>query len=135
MNISQCTFCKKPFQSIGRRICPACLEQMDKDFIVVRDFIYDNKRTDIDTVAEETGVSKQVILHFLREGRLELGGGTDDGMGLLKCDVCKKPISSGKMCRPCMEKVASTMQKSVDGHSKTNSRSDDNFKSSAKLKN
>ena len=133
MNIIQCTFCKKPFQSIGRRICPGCLEQMDKDFLVVRDYIYEHKRTDIDTVSEETGVSKQIILHLLKEGRLILGDDTS-GSGMLKCEICKNPINSGRMCQSCKEKVASTMQKSYDARP-TAAGKEDNFKGSAKLKN
>ena len=133
MNIMQCTFCKKPFQSLGRKICPDCLEQIDKDFLVVRDYIYDNKQTDIDTVSDETGVSKQIILYLLREGRLILddpkGGGS-----ALTCELCKKPINSGKLCKGCMENVASTMQKSYNQRP-SGANKDDNFKGSAKLKN
>ena len=131
MNIIQCQFCKKPFQSIGRRICPDCLEQIDKDFLVVRDYIYNNKRADIDTVTEETGVTKQIILHLLKEGRLTLGDDTEGG-GVLFCEACRKPITSGKLCKDCKDKVANTMQKNIETYK---SRANDNFKSSAKLNN
>jgi len=116
--------CKKPFQTYGGRICPACLDRIDKDFITVRDYIYDNKHADIDTVAEETEVPKQIILHLLKEGRLILddpGGGA----GLLMCEVCRKPISSGRMCETCKGKVASTMNKNITTGRQTESQKKD----------
>ena len=134
MNIIQCQFCKKPFQSLGRRICPACLEQIDRDFITVRDYIYEHKITDMDTVAEETGVSKQIILHLLKEGRLELGGDGGSG-GVLQCEACKKPITTGRLCRECMDKVSSTMQKSIDTKPSPPKNDSASFKGAAKLKN
>lgn len=112
MDIIQCTFCKKPFQSIGRRICPACLEKTDKDFITVRDYIYDHKHANLDTVAEETGVSKQIIMHLLKEGRLILD--SPDGGGILTCESCRKPINTGKLCKECAEKVSSRIQGNLD---------------------
>ena len=134
MNIIQCQFCKKPFQSIGRKICPACLDQIDRDFVTVRDYIYEHKHTDIDTVVEDTEVSKQIILHLLKEGRLTLGDESEN-TGLLHCEVCRKPISSGRMCKDCQDKVKSKMQKNIESHSHSASRSDSaNFKGSAKLK-
>jgi len=117
---------------LGRRICPDCLEQIDKDFLVVRDYIYEHKRADMDTVSEETGVSKQIILHLLKEGRLTLGDDSGGG-GVLFCEACRKPISSGKLCQDCKDKVSNTMQRNIETYK---SRANDaNFKSSAKLQN
>ena len=111
MNIIQCRMCRKPFDSIGGKICHECLQKIDKDFVKVRDYIYEHKRTDVDTVSEETEVDKAVILYLIKEGRIELGGGS--GGGVLVCEVCRKPISSGRMCPQCMDKLSSTMQKSI----------------------
>jgi len=135
MNIIQCTFCKKPFQTLGRKICNECLEQIDKDFITVRDYIYENKHSDMDKVAEETGVKKQIILYLLKEGRLILDDDSGGG-GVLFCELCKKPISSGRMCKDCKGKVANTMQRSIDTRGSMGSQGSyaDNLKASAKLK-
>ena len=132
MNIVQCTYCKKPFQSLGGRICPACLEQIDKDFITVRDYIYEHKHSNIDKIADETEVKKSVIIHLLKEGRLIID--SPDGDGLLICEMCKKPINTGRMCKECMGKVALTMDKSVSASKKPEQRTPEkDLKGSAKI--
>ena len=112
MNIIQCSMCKKPFQSFGSRICGNCLEKIDKDFIIVRDYIYEHKHADMDTVSEDTGVPKQIIMHLLKEGRLTIDDPSGES-GILFCEVCKKPINTGRMCKSCKEKVANTMHQNV----------------------
>ena len=136
MNIIQCQFCKKPFGSIRGRICPACMEDIDKDFIKVRDYIYDNKHASIDVIAEETEVSKPIILYLLKEGRLIIDSPDGTGGGLLFCEVCKAPINTGRMCKDCMGKVASTIDKSVSGHKRAETKgSGMSIKGSAKINN
>jgi len=134
MNIIQCQFCKKPFGSLGRKVCPDCDEKIDKDFIAVRDYIYEHKHSSIDEIAEETEVPKQIILHLLKEGRLTIDSPDGSGGGLLYCEVCKKSINTGRMCKDCMGKVATTMNMNVAGHKQPGSRgSGSNLKSSAKI--
>jgi len=135
MNIIQCFFCKKPFQSYGGRICGNCLERIDKDFITVRDYIYENKHADMDTVSEETGVPKQIILHLLKEGRLIIDDPEHSSGGLLLCEVCRKPISTGRMCKDCKGKIATTMQKNIATRGSPEYRKDAefNFKAAAKV--
>jgi len=132
MNIVQCTFCKKPFASLGGRACPACLEQIDKDFITVRDYIYEHKHSNIDIISKETEVPKQIIMHLLKEGRLIID--SPDGDGLLICEMCKKPINTGRLCKECMGKVSSSMDKNVADHKKPEPKPEEpNIKGSAKI--
>jgi len=132
MNIVQCTYCKKPFQSLGSRICPACLEQIDRDFITVRDYIYEHKHSNIDKIAEETEVKKSIIIHLLKEGRLIID--SPDGDGILICDMCKKPINTGRLCKECMGKVASKMDKNVSSNKKPEQKApEQSIKGSAKI--
>jgi len=131
MNILSCKYCRKPFASLGGRICPDCLEQIDRDFIKVRDYIYEHKQTNIDIVAEETEVPKQIILHLLKEGRLIIDGPSGEGGGVLFCERCKKPINTGKLCKDCAEKASALMEKSVTGQK--SSADGPSIKGSAKL--
>ena len=134
MNIIQCTFCKKPFGSIGGRVCPACLEKIDKDFITVRDYIYENKSSNIDTIAEETEVPKQIIIHLLKEGRLIIDSPDGGGDGVLFCEMCKKPINTGRLCKDCGGRVATSMDRSISGQKgQMEKRPEQNIKGSAKI--
>lgn len=104
MNIKNCPICKKIFSPVcGSLICKDCIRAEEENFIKVRDYLRENRGTDINIVAEETGVSTKKILKYLREGRLEVS----DGMGdFLKCEKCGISIRSGQYCRSCLEKVS-----------------------------
>ena len=114
MDILQCKICKKPFQSFGGTTCSDCLAKIDRDYITVRDYIYENPNSNMDKICEETEVEKSVILALLKDGRLTLDN-ADDAEGLLLCYICKKPISSGRMCDDCKGKVANTMNRTAIG--------------------
>ena len=68
----------------------------------------------MDKVSEETEVPKQIILHLLKEGRLTIDDPDDISGGILLCEVCRKPINTGRMCKDCKDKVANTMQKNIE---------------------
>ena len=139
MNIVQCTFCKRPFGSIGGKVCPNCLQQLDLDFITVRDYIYEHKHSNIDIIAKETEVTKQKIMYLIKEGRLIIDSPDGEGGGLLHCEMCKKPIKTGRLCKDCTGKVALSMDKNVGGQKKPEAKASDkpaeqNLKGSAKIK-
>ena len=112
MTIEQCKFCNKPFQSVGGRICPNCLEQIDIDFITIRDYMYDHPGTfDVDSICKATEVPKAVVLHLIKEQRLTIskpGGG-----GVLTCSICHKPIAIGTICDDCKLSLSGTLGKSA----------------------
>ena len=115
MAVVQCKLCKKLFQdNLGRgQFCPGCVKKMDDDFIKVREYIYQHELADVDEVSEETGVSVNVILHLLKEGRIMIGGSEDDGGGLLVCEMCKKPINAGRLCKACKANFSSQIKSRV----------------------
>jgi len=135
MNIIQCQFCKKPFVPINGKICPACLEQLDKDFTKVRDYLYENEMANLDKIAEATEVDKRKIMYLIKEGRLTIDGSDGEGGGVLQCGLCKKSIKAGRLCEGCAEKISSKMDKSVSqSNSKTAEPSEKNKKVSASIR-
>ncbi|MCL1816347.1 MAG: flagellar protein [Clostridiales bacterium] len=97
----KCKLCRAPFFSTGSSLCPACQEQTDRDFIVVRDYIYDHpQHVGMDEIAEATGVSEKTIIYLLQEERLT----ATDSLNIksdLRCQLCGKAISSGSICSSC----------------------------------
>ena len=111
--ILQCRFCNMPFQSLGGKICNNCLDQIDLDFAVIRDYIYENPGIfSIDRICEETGVKKRVILYLIDEKRLAFS--TPEG-GVFSCSICHKPITDGSMCDDCKNSLSMTLGAAVVG--------------------
>lgn len=108
LNIIQCKMCRKPFNSNGGKVCPSCMSEIEEAFSKIRDFIYDNPGDhNAKEIAEETDVPEKYIVHLMQEGRLI--SKTDSGISGLYCEVCKKPISEGKMCEDCKKCLASDL--------------------------
>ena len=130
LNIIKCKFCKKPFQSMGKNICPACINDMDAYFVKVRDFLDDNPNAGIDIVSEETEVPKAAILQLIKEERIILKEGTEGVV--LYCEICKKPILVGRICNKCKANLNSMIEKQSKSTG-SGSKDSDNIKASAKI--
>ena len=102
MNVQHCKRCGKIYKETGGKLCPICIKELDAEFEKVRNFLYDNPNSVIETIVEETGVSEKIIRNWLREGRLILG---DDHAALLNCQGCGIPIVTGKMCEKCISRL------------------------------
>ncbi|MDP4153139.1 MAG: hypothetical protein Q8865_06870 [Bacillota bacterium] len=76
------------------------MDEIDKEYTIVREYIYKNKSANVKMVAEETGVDEEVILEFLREGRLSLKEPGD-----IRCERCNTPIETGKYCDQCLTEI------------------------------
>jgi len=131
-----------PYQSMGKKLCGDCLVRIDEDFCKIRDYLYDHENAGIEEVSEETGVSRKTIMHLLKEERLIVGDKKegDFGGGILKCESCKKPINTGRICAGCKNEVLSAIQESVGAAApirrpkqNTNESEDESYKGVAKL--
>jgi len=122
MEIKQCEFCRAPYQSTGNRLCGDCLLQLDEDFILIREYLYDNDGAGIEEVSEATGVTRKTIMYLLKEERLIVGDEKTGAGGILTCESCKKPISTGRICAGCKKEVLTAIQQSVGPVSKPKRR-------------
>jgi len=78
---------------------------MEKQFLVVRDYIEHNPGMDIETISKDTGVEVKSILQMLREGRLQY-----KGSGRLKCTICGASIDEGYFCIGCRQEIQKRFQ-------------------------
>ena len=103
-----CGKCGRMFSSDGgQKFCSKCRTNDEDDFLIVREYIYDNPNSTASEVAEETGVDEAKILKFLRQGKLQLKG---DGVGY-PCERCGKSINTGKFCDPCSQELKTEINK------------------------
>jgi len=125
MEVRQCDFCRMPYQSVGNKICGDCLIKLDEDFILIREYLYEHDRANIEEVSEATGVSRKTIMFLLKEERLIVGDENGYSGGILKCESCKKPINTGRICVQCKEEVLSAIQESVSTVRRPKQRKDE----------
>ncbi len=107
-DIMNCRRCGRMFQSVNnQKICARCRDTDEEDFKIVREYVYDNPNTNVNETAEETGVAKDKILKFLRQGKLVLK--SEEGIGL-DCERCGKAIDSGRYCDECKFAMTKELQ-------------------------
>jgi len=107
--------CGRLFQSYGSVCCPECVDEMDKAFVKIKEFLYEHENAKIVDVVEGTGIAEKYVLQFLKEGRLSIEGAED----ALRCEDCGRPISSGRYCSNCREKLVNVLSSVVEGQKKS----------------
>lgn len=106
MTLRNCTKCNRMFSGMaGQKHCSKCANELEDDFLTVREYVYDNPGSNVAAVADATGVEEALILKYLRQGKLELKG-DDVGYG---CDKCNKTITTGKYCDACTFDLKKTL--------------------------
>jgi flagellar operon protein (TIGR03826 family) len=101
--IRNCPRCGKIFTYLGRPICSKCVEIEENEFKLVKEYIYDNPGATISEVSQETGVTVEKIMRFLREERLEIK--SENCNLLLECEKCGRSIKTGRFCEKCKEQI------------------------------
>jgi len=100
-NIKRCRRCGKIFNSFGENTCAECVEELDKIFNLVQDYIYDHEDADVVEISKALDIDGKIILNFIKDGSLTLS----ESNFALSCERCKKPIHSGRYCNECKESL------------------------------
>lgn len=110
MQVRNCPQCGKIFTYIRTNLCPECQKQDEENFRIVRKYIAQNPGVGIEVVSENTGISEEKILKYLKEGRIVTGTVTQVK---LACELCGTVISGGRYCAACQEKLTSGLKKVI----------------------
>ncbi len=81
-------------------LCKACEALADSPYQRVRDYVYHHQGATIIEVSEVTGVSKSLILQYLKEERISL---MEERSLLSRCEKCGCVIDRGYQCSDCMK--------------------------------
>ncbi|MDZ5471944.1 TIGR03826 family flagellar region protein [Bacillus sp. 31A1R] len=107
MNCPKCDeiFVKNQF----RDICQKCWKEEEKDYETVYQFLRkrENRAATMEQVVEETGVEEDIILKFIRQGRLKVTSFPNLGY---PCQKCGKIIQREKVCPPCAEQLRKELE-------------------------
>ena len=120
-----CSRCVKFFETDGwQTLCLDCIEQDEKDFRRIREYIYEHPGAKIFDVSLNLDVSIAKIKRYLREGRLEI---MEKNNLFLKCEMCGKPICSGNYCDDCFKQVNHDYKAVFVGKSASKTKSSLNY--------
>ncbi len=111
MDIRQCSRCRSLFQYRGNHMCPECVRQVDELFTKVRNYIYEHPSALMAQIIGETGAEEADINTWLRDGRLILD---KNSAALINCEICQKPIVTGRYCDDCAQEMKNTIQSGAD---------------------
>ncbi len=113
LNMRNCMRCGIMFQynGVGHVICPRCREIDQKEFALVRNYIYENRGATILEVSDAVGVQPPIIEGFLRAGRLEI---PPDSAVFIRCERCNKEIRSGRFCAECAKQLTTELKQALD---------------------
>ncbi len=87
-----------------RDVCESCWKEEEKLFDIVYKFIRirENRAATIPQVVEATGVEEELLLKFIKAGRLKLTQFPNLGY---PCDKCGTIIRTGKLCNSCAQEL------------------------------
>lgn len=111
MAIYECQRCGRMFERRGlENVCPICTPLDEEDFRKIKEFLTEHQGASTTEVMQHTGVSLRQIKRYLKEERLEIVG---DNKGFLRCELCGKPINSGRFCDLCYREGTAKQMKGV----------------------
>ncbi len=103
--LRNCPKCGKVYVRVNRNLCPDCIQEEEEKFEEVRHYLKKNPGATIEQIAKEFEVEENVVVRWLREGRIE-----DARIELkLTCQMCGKPIHIGTLCSKCAEALTAQM--------------------------
>lgn len=112
MSLANCSRCGRVFAAVrgSRELCQACLKEEDDNYLKVFHFFTKCPSATAQEISQETGVDIKEIYRYVRENRLKLAE-TDTG---LFCEGCGIPISQGRICEKCGQKLAQELKQDID---------------------
>ena len=109
MELKNCATCKKLFQyhGYGYILCPECRRTDEAQFQLVKKFLDQYPGSEGKEVFLATGVPINTLIKWVREGRLISSNAINLGA---VCDICGKPVCTGKLCPECKKDVVKKFQ-------------------------
>lgn len=107
--LANCPNCGRVFVKAFRPICDACHREVEEKYETVSRFIRrkENRMATVEEVHAKTGVEKELIFQFIREGRLHLTHFPNLGY---PCEKCGAKIREGRLCKSCYNEIQSDLK-------------------------
>ncbi len=112
MSLANCSRCGKVFSFLpgSRDVCQSCIKEEDDNYLKIFHFLSTRPSATASEISQATEVDIKEIYRYVRENRLRLVK-IDTG---LCCESCGIPISQGKICDECRQKLSNEMKGEID---------------------
>jgi flagellar operon protein (TIGR03826 family) len=102
--LMNCPKCNALFVKSLHSVCEKCRKEEELQFDKVYTFLRkkENRSATITEIAEGTGVNEDLIMKFVKEGRLRTAMFPNLGY---PCDRCGTQIQQGKLCLACLDNL------------------------------
>lgn len=106
MYAMNCPRCGRVFTKVHAPICKDCEKAEGDKYEEVRLFLKENPHSSAQEVSDKCEVSVKRLLHWVREGKLEISEGMGD---INHCTKCGRPIKTGRLCERCAKSTANAI--------------------------
>ncbi|WAA12030.1 TIGR03826 family flagellar region protein [Fervidibacillus halotolerans] len=110
MKLENCSRCGRVFVKTSiRDVCDVCYQEEEAAFEKVNNFLKkrENRTASMAQVIEATGVEEELILKFIRKGRIRLIHFPNLSY---PCEKCGAPIQKGKLCEKCQKELRTELE-------------------------
>lgn len=110
MDLYNCPNCNSLFvKTKFRDVCDACYKEEEEQFDRVYEYIRkkNNRTASMVQVVEATGVEEELIIKFVKTGKLRIAQFPNLGV---PCEKCGTVIRSGRLCDPCSDLIRSGLE-------------------------
>lgn len=102
MNLDNCPRCGKLFAKNFKDVCPVCIRDIDKEYLLCADYLREFKGAIITELSDQTGVSIKQITKFIREGRISMVNAPNLSY---PCESCGSLIRESHICDTCRLRI------------------------------
>ncbi len=103
LNVGNCPTCGKVFAKGTRTVCPACHNEIERQFVLCEKYLRENRKANLQELSDETEVPIKLITRFIKEGRISVYNSPNLH---INCDVCGQPMTGGAMCYNCRHRLS-----------------------------
>ena len=110
MDLYNCPNCNSLFvKTKFRDVCDACYKEEEAQFDRVYEYIRkkSNRTASMVQVVEATGVEEELIIKFVKTGKLRIAQFPNLG---IPCEKCGTVIRSGRLCETCSASIRSGLE-------------------------
>ncbi|WP_102344861.1 TIGR03826 family flagellar region protein [Bacillus sp. Marseille-P3661] len=108
-DLANCSKCGRLYIQNLHGICDVCRKEEDKLFDTVYQYIRkrENRTATTAQITKDTGVPEEVIMRFVKEGRIRTTQFPNLGY---RCERCGTLIKKGKICDDCTNSIQSDLR-------------------------